>query len=850
MAKTPAPLPADDIREMFANQNVIDVEIRKEMKTAFMEYAMSVIVARALPDVRDGLKPIHRRIIYTMYEDNLTPDKPFHKSAATVGDVMAKYHPHGDASIYDALVRMAQPFSLRYPLVQGQGNFGNIDGDPPAAQRYTEARMSKMAMELVRDIEKETVTFTPSYDGRNNEPTVLPTRFPQLLVNGATGIAVGMATSVPPHNLREVINAAIALLDDPDITIDGLMQYIQGPDFPTGGVIMGKSGIRSAYHTGRGKLTVRAKTEIETVKDRDRIVVTEIPYMVNKSRLLADIADHVNSKRIEGIYDLRDESDRNGMSIVIELKKDANPQVVLNQLYKNTQLQDTVSAIMIALVDQQPKVLNLKEILENYVTYQEDIIKKRTQYDLKRALDRAHILEGLLKALDHIDEVIRIIRASKAINDAKEALIATFGFTDIQAQRIVDMRLGQLTGLERDRLVDEYNDIEIKIADYRDILASVTRIKGIIKQELAEIRDKYGDDRRTVIENVANEIDIEDLIEEKTCVYTLTNKGYIKRLAEEHYKVQRRGGRGVTALTTREEDVVEEMFTCSTHDRIMFFTSNGRVHCLKGYEVPESNRQAKGMNIINLLQLGDGEKVTAMIPMKDLDSEGYFNMVTKFGISKRCKIGDFKNIRKAGLNAVDLDEGDSLISVRLTSGDSDIIVATSAGMAIRYNENDVRVVGRTARGVRVIKLGEGEEVVGTAVVDDSRTVVTVTENGYGKRTSYDDFNGQNRGGKGVRIHKISEKTGKLVGIRSVLEEDDLVVISSDGIIIRVHIADIPVYGRASSGVHVMKLTGDAKVIATAVIGTVNDENEETQAEDETDVDTDETEESVPESDIE
>jgi DNA gyrase subunit A len=823
MAKTSAPLPPDDIREMFANQNVIDVEIRKEMKTAFMEYAMSVIVARALPDVRDGLKPIHRRIIYTMYEDNLTPDKPFHKSAATVGDVMAKYHPHGDASIYDALVRMAQPFSLRYPLVQGQGNFGNIDGDPPAAQRYTEARMSKMATELVRDIEKETVGFTPSYDGRNNEPTVLPTRFPQLLVNGATGIAVGMATSIPPHNLREVINATIALLDDPQTGIEGLLQYIEGPDFPTGGIVLGRSGLRAAYFTGRGKITVRARTQIETVHDRERIVVTELPYMVNKSRLLSDIADHVNAKRIEGIYDLRDESDRNGMSIVIELKKDANAQVVLNQLFKNTQLQDTYSAIMIALVDQQPKVLNLKQILENYISYQEEIITKRTQYDLKKALERAHILEGLLKALDHIDEVIRIIRASKTIADAKTALMETFDFTDVQAQRIVDMRLGQLTGLERDRLLEEYNDLEVRIADYRDILSSETRVKGIIKNELAEIRDKYGDDRRTTIEEVSDEIDIEDLIEEKTCVYTLTNRGYIKRLSEENYRVQRRGGRGVTALTTREEDVVEEMFTCSTHDRIMFFTSNGRVYCLKGYEIPESNRQAKGMNIVNLLQLSEGEKVTAMIPMKKLDEEeGYFTMVTQAGISKRCRVSDFKNIRKAGLNAVDLDEGDKLVSVRLTDGDKEMIVATSAGMAIRYSENDVRVMGRTARGVRVIRLGEGEKVVGAAVVSEGQTLITVTENGYGKRTSFEEFNGQNRGGKGVRVHKISEKTGALISVRSVNGDDDMVIISSDGIIIRVRIADIPVYGRASAGVHVMRISGETKVIATAIIGAAAD----------------------------
>jgi len=803
---------------LFPDQVITSTELVQEMKQSYIEYAMSVIVGRALPDVRDGLKPVHRRILYAMYEDGLTRDKPFRKCATAVGDVLGRYHPHGDSSVYDALVRLAQDFSMRYPLIDGHGNFGSVDGDPPAAYRYTEARMSRIADEMLADIEKGTVDWDPNFDETRKEPRVLPSRFPNLLVNGSSGIAVGMATNIPPHNLREVIDATILVLDNPEATLEDLLGCIQGPDFPTKGIILGRKGIRAAYATGRGHITVRARTEFEEFgRDRVRIIVTELPYQVNKRMLIATIAEQVREKRIEGISDIRDESDRNGMRIVIEIRKDANSQVVLNKLFAQTQMQTTFAVNMLALVNNQsqPRILSLRNILDEYIEHQKDIITRRTRYDLRKAQERAHLLEGLIIAQDNIDEVIKIIRNS--YDDAKENLMERFGLSEIQASAILEMRLKALQGLEKEKLLAEYEEIEKKIEYYKQLLASEAMLIGVLRDELTEIKEKYGDDRVTEIQDVENEIDIEDLIEEKMCVYTLTNRGYIKRLSEDNYKVQRRGGRGVTALTTREEDVVEEMFTCSTHDKIMFFTSNGRVYCLKGYEIPESTRQAKGMNIVNLLQLGEGEKVTAMIHLRDLEGDGYFNMVTKLGISKRCRISDFKNIRKTGLNAVELDEGDSLNSVRLTDGKKDIIVATSAGMAIRYSEEDVRVVGRTARGVRVIKLGEGEEVVGSVVVEEDSTLVTVTENGYGKRTAFDEFNGQNRGGKGVRVHKISEKTGALVGVRCVKEDDDLVIISSDGIIIRVKIADIPVYGRASSGVHVMRIQGETKVIATAVI---------------------------------
>ena len=816
----------EDIYELFRNQNVVHRDLNTEMKTSFLEYSMSVIVSRALPDVRDGLKPVHRRIIYTMFEDNLTPDRPYLKSATTVGDVLGRYHPHGDSSVYDAMVRLAQSFSLRYPLVDGHGNFGNVDGDPAAAYRYTEARMAKMALEMVRDIDKDTVDFIPNYDERLAEPVVLPSRFPNLLVNGSVGIAVGMATSIPPHNLNEVIDAIVYLMENEEATVDELLNFIKGPDFPTGGIVMGRAAMRNAYNTGRGRITVRAKTEIEEYKDgRFRIVVTEIPYMVNKAKLLQDIAEHVNSKRIEGIHDLRDESDRRGLTIVIELKRDANPQVVLNQLFKNTQLQDTFSIILLALSHGEPRILNLKQVLEEYITFQKEIIKRRTKYDLKKALDRAHILEGFRKALDHIDEIISIIRASKTVQEAKEKLIARFEFTDIQAQKIVEMRLGQLTGLEREKIEEEYNELIALIADYRDTLSNEEHVIRIIKEELLVIKSKFGDSRKTEISASEDDLEDEDLIEERTCVYTFTHCGYIKRLPEDTYKVQNRGGKGITAMTTREEDFVEELFVGSTHNLILFFTNSGKVHSIKGYRIPESSRQSKGMNVVNLLQLEEGEKVTAMIPVSCLDEEGLFlNMITKRGISKRCDLCAYKNMRRNGLRAINLDEGDELVSVKLTDGTRKIIVATNAGMAIEYDETQVSVLGRTARGVRAIRLKKDEFVIGAVVAEENKKVLTVTEKGYGKRSEFSAFKVQHRGGRGVRCHKLSEKTGALASIRAVTEDEDLIVISSDGIIIRVRISDIPVYGRASGGVRIMRLSDGVCVVNTATVDSA--ENEE------------------------
>lgn len=816
----------EDIYELFRNQNVVHRDLNTEMKTSFLEYSMSVIVSRALPDVRDGLKPVHRRIIYTMFEDNLTPDRPYLKSATTVGDVLGRYHPHGDSSVYDAMVRLAQSFSLRYPLVDGHGNFGNVDGDPAAAYRYTEARMAKMALEMVRDIDKDTVDFIPNYDERLAEPVVLPSRFPNLLVNGSVGIAVGMATSIPPHNLNEVIDAIVYLMENEEATVDELLNFIKGPDFPTGGIVMGRAAMRNAYNTGRGRITVRAKTEIEEYKDgRFRIVVTEIPYMVNKAKLLQDIAEHVNSKRIEGIHDLRDESDRRGLTIVIELKRDANPQVVLNQLFKNTQLQDTFSIILLALSHGEPRILNLKQVLEEYITFQKEIIKRRTKYDLKKALDRAHILEGFRKALDHIDEIISIIRASKTVQEAKEKLIARFEFTDIQAQKIVEMRLGQLTGLEREKIEEEYNELIALIADYRDTLSNEEHVIRIIKEELLVIKSKFGDSRKTEISASEDDLEDEDLIEERTCVYTFTHCGYIKRLPEDTYKVQNRGGKGITAMTTREEDFVEELFVGSTHNLILFFTNSGKVHSIKGYRIPESSRQSKGMNVVNLLQLEEGEKVTAMIPVSCLDEEGLFlNMITKRGISKRCDLCAYKNMRRNGLRAINLDEGDELVSVKLTDGNRKIIVATNAGMAIEYDETQVSVLGRTARGVRAIRLKKDEFVIGAVVAEENKKVLTVTEKGYGKRSEFSAFKVQHRGGRGVRCHKLSEKTGALASIRAVTEDEDLIVISSDGIIIRVRISDIPVYGRASGGVRIMRLSDGVCVVNTATVDSA--ENEE------------------------
>ena len=803
---------------MFPNQVITSSELVHEMKTSYIEYAMSVIVGRALPDVRDGLKPVHRRILYAMYEDGLTRDKPFRKCATAVGDVLGRYHPHGDASVYDALVRLAQDFSMRYPLIDGHGNFGSVDGDPPAAYRYTEARMSRISDEMLRDIEKDTVDWDPNFDETRKEPRVLPSRFPNLLVNGSSGIAVGMATNIPPHNLGEVIDATVMILDNPDATMDELMTCVHGPDFPTKGIILGRKGIRAAYATGRGRITVRARTEFEEFnKDRQRIIVTELPYQVNKRQLIANIADQVHEKRLEGISDLRDESDRNGMRIVIELKKDANGQVVLNRLFDQTQLQTTFAVNMLALVNNQtqPRILSLRHILDEYIAFQKDLIIRRTRYDLKKAQERAHLLEGLLIAQENIDEVIRIIRNS--YDNAKENLMTRFGLSDVQASAILEMRLKALQGLEEEKLRAEYEEIEKKIKYYNELLASEELLVKVLREELLEIKNKYADERQTEIQDVEGEIDIEDLIEEKTCVYTLTHRGYIKRQPEENYRVQNRGGRGITAHTAREEDYVEELFVGSTHDMLLFFTSNGRVFKIKGYQIPESSRQAKGMNVINLLQLDPEERITAMVPVNDFTDGYYFNMVTRNGISKRSSMTDFLNIRKSGLIAVNLDEGDELVSVHLTDGTKQMIVASHNGLAVRYDENDVRVLGRQARGVRTIRLSEDDYVVGMVVADDSRKVLTVTENGYGKRTDFDKFTTHRRGGKGMRAHNINEKTGLLASIRSVDESEDLIIMSSDGVIIRVRIKDIPEYSRQSGGVRLMRFADGVKVLNVAVL---------------------------------
>ncbi len=803
---------------MFPNQVITSSELVHEMKTSYIEYAMSVIVGRALPDVRDGLKPVHRRILYAMYEDGLTRDKPFRKCATAVGDVLGRYHPHGDASVYDALVRLAQDFSMRYPLIDGHGNFGSVDGDPPAAYRYTEARMSRISDEMLRDIEKDTVDWDPNFDETRKEPRVLPSRFPNLLVNGSSGIAVGMATNIPPHNLGEVIDATVMILDNPDATMDELMTCVHGPDFPTKGIILGRKGIRAAYATGRGRITVRARTEFEEFnKDRQRIIVTELPYQVNKRQLIANIADQVHEKRLEGISDLRDESDRNGMRIVIELKKDANGQVVLNRLFDQTQLQTTFAVNMLALVNNQtqPRILSLRHILDEYIAFQKDLIIRRTRYDLKKAQERAHLLEGLLIAQENIDEVIRIIRNS--YDNAKENLMTRFGLSDVQASAILEMRLKALQGLEEEKLRAEYEEIEKKIKYYNELLASEELLVKVLREELLEIKNKYADERQTEIQDVEGEIDIEDLIEEKTCVYTLTHRGYIKRQPEENYRVQNRGGRGITAHTAREEDYVEELFVGSTHDMLLFFTSKGRVFKIKGYQIPESSRQAKGMNVINLLQLDPEERITAMVPVNDFTDGYYFNMVTRNGISKRSSMTDFLNIRKSGLIAVNLDEGDELVSVHLTDGTKQMIVASHNGLAVRYDENDVRVLGRQARGVRTIRLSEDDYVVGMVVADDSRKVLTVTENGYGKLTDFDKFTTHRRGGKGMRAHKINEKTGLLASIRSVDESEDLIIMSSDGVIIRVRIKDIPEYSRQSGGVRLMRFADGVKVLNVAVL---------------------------------
>lgn len=812
----------------FPEQAIVTSELVREMKTSYIEYAMSVIVGRALPDVRDGLKPVHRRILYAMYEDNLTHDKPFRKCATAVGDVLGRYHPHGDGSVYDALVRLAQDFSMRYPLIDGHGNFGSVDGDPPAAYRYTEARMARMADEMLRDIDKETVDFQPNFDERRKEPLVLPSRFPNLLVNGSSGIAVGMATNIPPHNLTEVINACVCVLDDPEATMSQLLQHISGPDFPTKGIIMGRSGIRQAYATGRGKIIVRARTEFEEFgKDRTRIIVTELPYQVNKRQLIAAIADHVRDKRIEGISDLRDETDRNGMRIVIELKRDANPQIVLNRLLTQTQLQTSFSINMLALVNNQtqPKILNLRHIIDEYLTFQEELIVRRTRFDLRKAEERAHLLEGLLIAQDNIDEVIHIIRNS--YDDAKQNLMQRFGLSDVQAQAILDMRLKALQGLDREKLENEYRELEERIAYYKSLLADPEKIKGVLREELIAIRDRYGDERRTEIQDVEDEIDFEDLIDEEDCVYTLTHNGYIKRLPASEYRAQGRGGKGVRAMATREEDYVETVFTASTHDNILFFTSMGKVYVRKGYRIPEAGRNARGSNIVNIIPLDPGEKVSAMIAGRGISEESFLVFVTRNGTVKRTMQSAFKNIRSNGIRALTLDEGDELMTVLQTSGEDKILIATREGMAICFKESDARAMGRDAVGVRGIRLREGDFVVGASLAAEGTALLSISENGYGKRTDVGEYSVQNRGGMGLKNYNITEKTGKIADVAVVSGDEDLLVISDDGTIIRMDVGSISLLSRSTQGVRVMRVSDGAKVISIAP--TAKDEAGDTES---------------------
>ena len=821
----------------FPDQVIVESELVKEMKDSYIDYAVSVIVGRALPDVRDGLKPVHRRILYSMYESGLTWDKPFKKSATCVGDVLGKYHPHGDASVYDALVRLAQDFSMRYRLIDGHGNFGSVDGDPPAAYRYTEARMAKMAGDMLADIEKDTVDWSPNFDESRKEPKVLPARFPNLLVNGSSGIAVGMATNIPPHNLREVIDAAVCVLENPEADLADLMQYIKGPDFPTKGIIMGRAGIRAAYATGRGRVTIRARTEFEEYgrnHDRTRIIVTELPYQVNKRMLIAAIAEQVKEKRLEGISDLRDESDRNGMRIVIELKHDANPQVVLNHLLTQTQLQTTFAINMLALVDnqRQPRVLSLRNILDEYLTFQEEVITRRTLFDKRKAEERAHLLEGLLIAQDNIDEVIRIIRSS--YDNARENLMNRFDLDEVQAQAICDMRLIALQGLNREKLQNEYNELEKKIAWFQELLSNRELLLGQMKKELLEIRDKYGDDRLTEIQDVADEIDIEDLIEEETCVFTLTAAGYIKRMPVSTYRAQKRGGKGISAQSLREEDYVDTLFTASSHDNILFFTSSGRVYKKKGYQIPEASRTAKGTHLNNIFQFEPGEKVTTMIHGRDYDENGYLFMVTKNGTVKRTEKSAFRNIRAVGLRVLTLDEGDELITVLETDGRENILIATHDGQAICFRESDVRPMGRTAMGVRGIKLRAGDYVIGGALAKLGTMLLAITENGYGKRTPIEEYirsggEPQHRGGFGLRGYQITEKTGKAAGVKVVQEDDDILIISDDGTIIRMAAADVNVYSRTAQGVRVMRVSEGTKVISLARVPQEEDKNQTEEA---------------------
>ena len=818
---------------MFPEQRIVQSELVHEMKSSYIDYAMSVIVGRALPDVRDGLKPVHRRILYAMYEDGLTSDKPFKKSATCVGDVLGRYHPHGDASVYDAMVRLAQDFSMRYPLVDGHGNFGSVDGDPPAAYRYTEARMSKLCNEMLRDIDKDTVAWDPNFDESRKEPRVLPSRFPNLLVNGSSGIAVGMATNIPPHNLTEVINACVCILENPEAELADLMEYIKGPDFPTRGIIMGRSGIRAAYSTGRGKITVRARTEFEEFgQNRERIIVTELPYQVNKRQLIAAMAEQVRDKRLEGISDIRDETDRNGMRVVIELKKDANPQVVLNRLFAQTQMQTTFGVTMLALVNnqQQPKILSLRHMLDEYLAFQEEIITRRTQFDLKKALDRQHVLQGLLIAEDNIDEVIRTIRES--YDNAKERLMERFSLSEIQAQVVLDMQLKRLQGLEREKLEAEYEELEKRIEYYRELLANEEMLKGVLKDELIAIRDKYGDDRLTEIQDVEDEIDIEDLIEEEQCVFTLSHAGYCKRVPASTYRSQKRGGRGVTGMTTKEEDFVEGVFTASTHDYILFFTNLGKVHRRKGYQIPEAGRTAKGTNLVNILPFEPGEKVTAGITVHEFD-EDYLVFVTKNGTVKRLELASLNTARKAGIRALTLSDGDELIAVMKTDGKQDIMLASADGMAICFNENDVRVMGRDAAGVRGMALDAGDSIVGAGIAAKGKQLLSVTEYGYGKRTDIEEYmrlgddgvrRPQQRGGKGLKNYNITAKTGRIAGVAIVDNEDDVMLIENGGVLIRMAAADINVYKRDTQGVILMRVEAGNRVIS---VDRVDREPEET-----------------------
>ena len=816
MSKKPQYDP-EEIR--FPDQHIVESPLVPEMEKSYIEYAMSVIVGRALPDVRDGLKPVHRRILYAMYEDNLTSDKPFKKSATCVGDVLGRYHPHGDASVYDALVRLAQDFSMRYMLVDGHGNFGSVDGDPPAAYRYTEARLSKISNEMLRDIEKDTVNWDPNFDESRKEPRVLPSRFPNLLVNGSSGIAVGMATNIPPHNLREVIGACICVLDDPDATLADLMEHVKGPDFPTRGIIMGRSGIRAAYATGRGRLMVRARHEFEEFSSgRTRIIITELPYQVNKRMLIKAIADQVEDKRLEGISDIRDESDRNGMRVVIELKRDANPQVVLNRLFAQTQLQTTFAINMLALVEnqRQPKILSLRHIIDEYLKFQEEIIVRRTQFDLKKAQERAHLLEGLLIAQDNIDEVIKIIRSS--YDNAKENLMSRFGLDEVQAQAILDMRLKALQGLDREKLQAEYKELEERIANYLRILGDEKLVKAILKEELTAIAEKYGDERKTEIQDVEDELDIEDLIEEEQCVFTLTENGYIKRTPVSEYAAQSKGGMGKKGITTREEDTVVDVFTASTHDYILFFTDTGKVYRKKGYQIPESGKTAKGMNIVNILQVETGERVQAMLHFRETaDEQLYLFMTTRNGTVKRLEVSALKNLRNNGIRALTLDEGDQLISVTETRGHDRVLIATHDGQAVCFDETDVRAMGRTAVGVRGIRLREGDFVIGAARADEGKTVLSITENGYGKRTPIEEYRITNRGGLGIRNYMVTEKTGCVIGMKLVDGTEDLLLVTEAGILIRTPVENIRVAGRATQGVIVMRFKEEGdKVISLAL----------------------------------